>query len=439
MSDLISLASGLLALSTFAFKASVTLFETVQSFKSHSSRVSELLEELEALSGVLGPLAERVETGDFGLSTLKLPLLRCGRSCEEFEQELIKCSQRAGGGRTSFRDWARLRYLGEDIDGFRRQLAGYKLTINIALTDASLRQSSATAERLDGYRDLIKGAQTNLEDRLESIDEKLELFFGQTVAESDSDTLEVQLIKEERLSTEKCLQICAQLSTTIDQIQVSSNRDGRPSELLETDSLSESATNNCLADCKNNLLLTSAKLEKHMRDLTNRLLAKSKASMTSEEDIADLARLHDEWETTRQCMDICSRAGQNLQENVSKIDNYATGDAVQFMVSTNGKVIHGKNRGLGWRSRQVGGYLDNDTVKQLSRDMASYGVRNTENHQDLPSRGNIPRAPNDGAEDTHASEYEKLYGHGFKLTSTASPSPMSFTDKAQSGRSGPMR
>lgn len=33
------------------------------------------------------------------------------------------------GSRTSFRDWAKLRYMGDDIDGFRRLLAGYKLTI----------------------------------------------------------------------------------------------------------------------------------------------------------------------------------------------------------------------------------------------------------------------------------------------------------------------
>lgn len=40
--------------------------------------------------------------------------------------------------RTNFRDWARLKYIGVDIDGFRRLLAGYKATINIALTDVNL-------------------------------------------------------------------------------------------------------------------------------------------------------------------------------------------------------------------------------------------------------------------------------------------------------------
>jgi Fungal N-terminal domain of STAND proteins len=139
MAEPISLASGLLALATFAFRSSITLYNTIQSFQSHPKRVRDLTEELEALSGVLGPLSETVSaTTDVDLSTLDLPLLRCGNACKEFEQELLKCSSRSGGSRTSFRDWAKLTYMGDDIDGFRRLLAGYKLTICIALTDANL-------------------------------------------------------------------------------------------------------------------------------------------------------------------------------------------------------------------------------------------------------------------------------------------------------------
>ena len=142
MVEPIGLASGLLTLATFAFQSSIALCQTVQSFQSHPKRVRDLIEELEALTGVLGALAETVgATTDVDLSALDLPLLRCGNSCKEFEQEILKCSSRAGGSRTSFRDWAKLRYMGDDIDGFRRLLAGYKLTINIALTDANLQVS----------------------------------------------------------------------------------------------------------------------------------------------------------------------------------------------------------------------------------------------------------------------------------------------------------
>ena len=139
MAEFIGVASGLLALSTFALQSSVTLYETVKSFQSHQQRIRELIEELVALSGILSSLTDTVNaTSDLDLSALNIPLLRCGNACEDFEKEIVKCSSRSDGNRTSFRDWAKLRYMGEDIDGFRRLLAGYKLTITVALADANL-------------------------------------------------------------------------------------------------------------------------------------------------------------------------------------------------------------------------------------------------------------------------------------------------------------
>jgi hypothetical protein len=77
-------------------------------------------------------------TTDIDVSALGLPLLRCGKACGEFEEELRKYSSRSSSSRTSFRDWAKLRYMGDGIDDFRQLLAGYKSTISIALTDANL-------------------------------------------------------------------------------------------------------------------------------------------------------------------------------------------------------------------------------------------------------------------------------------------------------------
>ncbi|EDN02895.1 predicted protein [Histoplasma mississippiense (nom. inval.)] len=137
MAEPISLASGLLTLTAFAFKSSITLYETIKSFQSHPKTVRDLLEELEELGEVLSPLTDTVNA-NVDLSALKLPLLRCGNACKEFKEEIMKCSSRSDCRRTSFRDWAKLRYIGDDINCFTQALAGYKLTINIALTDANL-------------------------------------------------------------------------------------------------------------------------------------------------------------------------------------------------------------------------------------------------------------------------------------------------------------
>jgi Fungal N-terminal domain of STAND proteins len=292
------------------------------------------------------------------------------------------------------------------------------------------RKSSVTAEGLENYRDLIQTATDDLEAHLESIDEKLETIIGKSVKDSGSDTTELRLMEEERISTQKCLQICAQLSEHIDQIPLVSERNSSPGS-MDSDNLPERITNNGLQECKSNLALTAAKLEGYMKDVVDRMVTKSKTTMTSEEGHADFVRLRDEWETARQCIDICSKADIHLKENTTTIENYGTGDAVQFMVSTEGKTIHGKNRGLGWRTRQVGGHLSDATVQQLSRDMSDNRLRNTAN-VDPSSRDNASSASDDeGAEHKPESEFRE-YGRGFKLTSrTTSGKPTSFTGSVE--------
>jgi hypothetical protein len=75
---------------------------------------------------------------DAQLTSLKLPLLRCGKTCAEFEDIISRCAGHSDGQRTSFRDWAKLQYRGGDIGDLKTTLAGYKSTINIAIGGATL-------------------------------------------------------------------------------------------------------------------------------------------------------------------------------------------------------------------------------------------------------------------------------------------------------------
>ena len=139
MAEAIGVISGLAGLTALAFDTSVSLYELVKSYQCHPKTVRELMKVLEALRGALNPLAETIKTAtDVDLSALQFPLERCIEACTEFEKEIRKCSLRSGGDRTSFRDWAKLQYMGGNIDGFRQLLDGYKTTIGIALTHANL-------------------------------------------------------------------------------------------------------------------------------------------------------------------------------------------------------------------------------------------------------------------------------------------------------------
>jgi hypothetical protein len=136
--DPISLGSGLLTLVIFAFQSSKTLTEALEGIQNNSRAVRELKEELNALDVVLKSLEGSVQQTETSLSSLELPLLSCGKACEEFTSVIIKYTTHPDGSSTSVRDWARLNFMRKDIDGFRSLIAGYKSTIAIALADANM-------------------------------------------------------------------------------------------------------------------------------------------------------------------------------------------------------------------------------------------------------------------------------------------------------------
>jgi hypothetical protein len=138
MAEAIGIASALLTLADFALRSSKSLYQTVKSFQNNQRTIRELKEELEALSDVLQSLHQTASNSNVDLSALRLPLLRCGKACSEFEAVISKCTAHSDGSRKSFRDWAKLKYMGDDIAGFKNMLAGYKSTISIALGDANL-------------------------------------------------------------------------------------------------------------------------------------------------------------------------------------------------------------------------------------------------------------------------------------------------------------
>ncbi|OJJ07599.1 hypothetical protein ASPVEDRAFT_178335 [Aspergillus versicolor CBS 583.65] len=417
MAEAIGAASGLLTLSTFAFDASIKLYTTVKGYQSHPKQVRDLLDEIQALVDVLGPLTDTISANaDVDLSALRFPLRQCGNACSELEKEIKKCLPKPDSGKTSLRGWARLRYMGDDINGFRGLISGYKLTISIALADAHLRKSSITAESIKAHEELVKTAKADLGAHLESLDEKMELILERTTEDANPDETEMQKLKDERLSTEKCLEICTQLSQHIGEIASLKNRSASSASEDDPTTFPERVVSEGLQECQESLNTTAAKLGEHMNSVWERLLAKSKTVLTSEEEIEELSKLKDQWETTRQCIDICSKADRRMRENVSNIVNHSTGDAVQFMVSTDGNIINGTNKGLGWRSRQVGGHLNDATVQQISRDFASVYLRHPENGAAAPHSTSPTPSP-----DESSYEFTQRYGRGSKLSPKSTP------------------
>jgi hypothetical protein len=137
MADPISISSGILALIVFAFKSSGALYQAVASLQSNQRTVRELKQELEDLNKALEVLQEMAINTNNDFTMLRRPLLRCGKACKDFEAVIVKCITHTGESKTSLRDWAKLRYMGDDMSGFKNLLAGYRSTIVIALSFAT--------------------------------------------------------------------------------------------------------------------------------------------------------------------------------------------------------------------------------------------------------------------------------------------------------------
>lgn len=111
-----------------------------------------------------------------------------------------------------------------------------------------------------------------------------------------------------------------------------------------------------------------------------------------------IAHIRKEWVFARESMNALALASRCLEQRTN-IENFATGDAVQFMVSTKGKTLYGNNRSVGWRAKQVGGYVEDETVKELSRNLSGVSFQ----LKDAKQR------------DVDAA-YKDRFGGGYKLT-----------------------
>ncbi|EXA30551.1 hypothetical protein FOVG_18080 [Fusarium oxysporum f. sp. pisi HDV247] len=415
MAEVIGLVSGLLTLATFAHKSVTKVQEAVQSFRCLPRQLRELLSELAELSTVLQDLSQ-APRGDVevDLSALKITLEQCSRSCEEFERELRACSSRSGQDRTSFRDWAKLTYRGGDgIEGFRQQLIGYKSTIVVALSFANLRTSTITVEAVQSCRGLIETTTIDLEAHLADVNQKLDVLTSRAAANPERDEATVKYIENERLSTEKGLQLCLQLSQQIDQLQLQyATEERRTPDLFSPHPSSNLLVSEGLGGCKEYLGFALERLKRHRQKVYERINAGSSTAVSPDDKLL-LDNLNDEADALRRSLNLCSNIDTYLEEKISNIENHAEGDdTIQFMVSTDGKPLHGKNHGVGSRLKQAGGHFKEQSLQQISQDFTTISLHQTGGNK---SSKNTP-SPTINPESASVPLETPFSGRGFTLT-----------------------
>ncbi|KAH8621944.1 hypothetical protein IG631_23339 [Alternaria alternata] len=383
MADPISAASAIITLVTFGIKSSSTLYQTFKDFNSHHRYVRELKAELDALSLVLASLHQAIldDEGDFLL--LKLPLFRCGSACVDFNMVVKNVAKQSHGSLENFRDWARLKYLGDDIEGFKALLAGYKSTITIALCDANLRKTTITAKALDEYQELIQNTVSDLEGILQNIDEKLQALVtaGANVNQTDFDEQKIQV---ERDCVQRCLDICAELSSHVEKGQSSASQNlllspedyGDQVDPLNAAASARQATITVLGDCKERLAYTSSQLNIHLTDVLRRLdtLEGQKFAYS---DFKEQSRMQEEIKSIKQSLAVCAKASKDAStDRVNMFDEVSLGeDGHQVIVSTVGDLINARRVSAGARSTQLLGQMSDLTLQSIGQ-RQSYSISN---------------------------------------------------------------
>lgn len=129
----VSRSSGIVSLISLAVGSCTTLNRNLKSFQSKERPVRELLGEAQDLELVLRTLQDSIGNMATSMEFLMQPVNRCSNACKDFNTLITESTERSTDKQVSSKEWLKLRYLGEDIVGFKNMLAGYKATIIIAL------------------------------------------------------------------------------------------------------------------------------------------------------------------------------------------------------------------------------------------------------------------------------------------------------------------
>ncbi|KAF5650026.1 beta-lactamase [Fusarium sp. NRRL 52700] len=354
------------ALVTFAFQSSTVLYKTVRSYKTQDANARALKNELSDLTGVLHSLLETVTNyPEISFESLELPLLRCGKTCEEYGKLIARCTKHSNGTRPSFRDWIGQQYLKGDITDFRDMLAG---TI-----------TAVTRNVIDEYKDMIDDTTADLQKHMQRLDERARSLAPATES-VESDSTDWLALFEEKESTRKGLQICTELSLHIEALESTSSENPQFSKQPSADKYIKSS----LSSAKSSISALESRLRSHESEIDKRMDAMKLKADLSEDDINELAQLRETKESIHQCMNVVAHAGEDLaRERANVFEDITMADnAYGITVSTVKDLVYARRVNVQGQARYVGGQIDeasyNATITALTdldRGSTQYGGR----------------------------------------------------------------
>ncbi|KAL8413550.1 hypothetical protein RB594_004984 [Gaeumannomyces avenae] len=408
MADPLSISVSVLAIITGAIQSTKSLHATVSRYKARDRTLNRLHDELEGLGKVLGSLEQAVGSEASIWALLEGPVSQCSKTCREFEEVMEKFGERSIIG---LRDWAKMEFMRDDINGFIETLATYKATITVGLGVISMIYSKLNHKVLEQFDEAIQDAVHNLNMRLQRIDERL----ARIDPDETSDVETSIMLHDERERTRQCLRVCEKARSYLDSLAQDQQIPPQQGEASSAGNIardqfeSELKMRRAINESRNMFTETLRQIQEDY----NRLV--SSDGPEADQQRTQL-RLQEHIATSRQCLELCKEASNQVAFQKIHIirEVVADDDTDQVVVTTLADLFDVGKVLAKSRSSQLVGSMTDETLKKMSADRyrSRFGVASGDHGPlNLKAQEGSKPAPhpirNDGQPESAGSRHDK--------------------------------
>ncbi len=262
---------------------------------------------------------------------------------------------------------------------------------------------------------MIADTTHDLKEHLHGLDSKIQLLSGGKASDSVHTNIEWKAIIEEKRSTQQGLEICAQLSTQIKQLesvpQEHSQFANQPSahKYIKTG----------LDATKNSIRTLVSQLQNHEDNIEKQMESMLLATPRPDDTTTELAQLRETKASIRQCIKVISDANNtsdverhNVFEDITLAD-----DAYNLTVSTVGDLVTARRINLTGRSRYIGGQISDESYQRTIDALAKDDAKNSQPFkQNIDVVIPVSSAENPGGD---PADFLDRHGRGFRLSHSA--------------------
>lgn len=364
MADPLSIGVSVLAIVTGAIQSTTSLRAVVSRYKARDKTLIRLHDELDGLVNILNSLEQAAGSEASIWALLKGPVSQCSKTCREFEVVMEKF---AGKSVTGLRDWAKMEFMRDDINGFIDTLAAYKATITVGLGVITMLYSKLSLEILEKFDNIIQDAVYDLKMHLQRLDERLARIDPDEASGVETSVM----LHDEKAATRQCLEVCEKARSFLESLQDPQDPQDQQPPLQER---AASGTANIVRDRFEAELLTRRTIDqsrdmfaatiRHIREGLDRVVS----SDGPERDQQRL-RLQEDMESLRQGLELCKEASSQVSQKIHIVGEVrAEDDTDQVVVTTLADLFDVGKVLAKSRSTQLVGSMEDETLKKLSSD-----------------------------------------------------------------------